>query len=338
MDRRPSCPTTPDPCARRHGGRDRRPRRAQPEGPRGVRDGGDGGDRRGRRAAHAGGCSPASAPAGCRPTLATASGPAQHRPGRRRLVPARAGVVGRRRDHRQVGLGGLVGGGRPGLDRRRPSRHPHLRRRPPPAAVPQPDRRRRPRRGAPGGVVPRRTPPAHAAGLVEPQGIVAAAEAGWWRMAAVVPAVARLRVDLRLVPGQSPLDAWRELDAALDELRDGDDPIDVRTGAGAGDPRQPHRPRALDLPRRRSARGRRSPAPATSRSRATSGATDANILRNRGIPTVRIGLPKAADDGGRARLRRRDEHGRRRRPRAAHPPPRDDRRRRRHGDRGRSWP
>ena len=30
---------------------------------------------------------------------------------------------------------------------------------------------------------------------------------------------------------------------------------------------------------------------------ATSGATDANILRNRGIPTVRIGLPKAVDDG-----------------------------------------
>ena len=69
----------------------------------------------------------------------------------------------------------------------------------------------------------------HASGLNEPQGIVAAAEAGWWRMAAVVPASARLRVDLRLVPGQSPLDAWRELDAAVDDLRHGADPIDVHT-------------------------------------------------------------------------------------------------------------
>jgi hypothetical protein len=32
--------------------------------------------------------------------------------------------------------------------------------------------------------------------------------------------------------------------------------------------------------------------------RRTSGATDANILRRRGIPTVRVGLPKSTDDGG----------------------------------------
>ena len=31
---------------------------------------------------------------------------------------------------------------------------------------------------------------------------------------------------------------------------------------------------------------------------ATSGATDANILRNRGIPTARVGMPKAIDDQG----------------------------------------
>jgi len=30
----------------------------------------------------------------------------------------------------------------------------------------------------------------------------------------------------------------------------------------------------------------------------TSGATDANILRNRGVPTARIGMPKAIDDQG----------------------------------------
>ncbi len=137
----------------------------------------------------------------------------------------------------------------------------------------------------------------HAAGLVEPQGVVAAARAGWWRMAAVVPALAKLRVDLRLAPGQSPLDAKRELDAALDELRFGDDPVVVDTEL------------ALAIPGSRTDPGHwiTSAAIAAFESvtgrqhqpiEATSGATDANILRNRGLPTVRVGLPKV-DDGGR---------------------------------------
>lgn len=136
----------------------------------------------------------------------------------------------------------------------------------------------------------------HAAGLVEPQGVVAAAEAGWWRMAAVVPAVAKLRVDLRLVPGQSPLDAWRELDAALDDLRRSDDPIDARTElalAIPGSRTDPEHWICTAAIRAWEAVAGTDHEPITG----TSGATDANILRNRGIPTVRIGLPKAIDDG-----------------------------------------
>jgi len=137
----------------------------------------------------------------------------------------------------------------------------------------------------------------HAAGLVEPQGVVAAARAGWWRMAAVVPALAKLRVDLRLAPGQSPLDAKRELDAALDELRDGDDPVDVDTElvlAIPGSHTDPgHWIATSAIAAWESVTGRQHQ-PIT----ATSGATDANILRNRGLPTVRIGLPKV-DDGRR---------------------------------------
>ena len=86
----------------------------------------------------------------------------------------------------------------------------------------------------------------HACGLDEPQGIVAAAEAGWWRMAAVVPASARLRVDLRLVPGQSPLDAWRELDAALDDAASRRRPDRRAHPPRRRRPRQPHPARALD--------------------------------------------------------------------------------------------
>lgn len=136
----------------------------------------------------------------------------------------------------------------------------------------------------------------HTAGLVEPQGIVAAAEAGWWRMAAVVPAVARLRVDMRLVPGQSPLDALRELDAALDELRHGDDAIDIRAELAVSIPGSRTDPEHW-IARSAIAAWESVTGEPHDPITGTSGATDANILRNRGIPTVRIGLPKV-DDGG----------------------------------------
>ena len=137
----------------------------------------------------------------------------------------------------------------------------------------------------------------HAGGLVEPQGVVAAAEAGWWRMAAVVPAAARLRVDLRLVPGQSPLDALRELDSSLDELRDGDDVIEVETQLAVAIPGSRTPPEhwicRAAIEAWEAVAGRQHE-PITG----TSGATDANILRNRGLPTVRVGLPKASDPAG----------------------------------------
>ncbi|MDY7106984.1 MAG: M20/M25/M40 family metallo-hydrolase [Actinomycetota bacterium] len=136
----------------------------------------------------------------------------------------------------------------------------------------------------------------HSSGLVEPQGIVAAVEAGWWRMAAVVPAAARLRVDLRLAPDQSPLDARRELVAALDELRAADPGLDLDVELAVAIPGSRTDPghwicrTAIDA---WEAVAGRPHEPIT----ATSGATDANILRNRGIPTVRVGLPKVHVEG-----------------------------------------
>jgi acetylornithine deacetylase/succinyl-diaminopimelate desuccinylase-like protein len=136
----------------------------------------------------------------------------------------------------------------------------------------------------------------HRTELCEPQGIVAAMEAGWWRMAAVTPAQARFRVDLRLAPGQSPLDAKRELEAAVAACAAEVPGLDATVEL------------ALAIPGSRTDPGhwvcRRAIAaweavagrphePIT----ATSGATDANILRNRGIPTVRVGLPKVRRHG-----------------------------------------
>lgn len=129
-----------------------------------------------------------------------------------------------------------------------------------------------------------------------PQGVVSAVDAGWWRMAAVVPAEARVRVDLRIAPDQSPLDAKRELDRELDRLR-GDDPgLDVSVELVLGIPATTTDPEhwmcraAVDAWEHVAGRPHE---PIME----TSGATDANILRNRGIPTVRIGLPKVEAGG-----------------------------------------
>jgi len=138
--------------------------------------------------------------------------------------------------------------------------------------------------------------PAHATDSLAPQGIVGAARAGWWRMPALVPAAAQLRCDLRLVPGHAPLDAWRELDAALDELRNGDDPIEVTTKLAVGIPGS-STPRDHWVTQAAVAAWEQVAGRPHEFASATSGATDANILRNRGLPTVRIGLPKVQRDG-----------------------------------------
>jgi acetylornithine deacetylase/succinyl-diaminopimelate desuccinylase-like protein len=132
----------------------------------------------------------------------------------------------------------------------------------------------------------------HTAGTVAPQGVVAAVSGGWMRMAAVTPAACLLRCDLRLAPGFSPMAAKREFGAALTR-------IGVRLGVDLSfdmvlaipgtctDPDSPVVRAAVAA--WEEASGRRHEQPA-----GNSGATDANILRGRGIPTVRIGMPKVS--------------------------------------------
>jgi acetylornithine deacetylase/succinyl-diaminopimelate desuccinylase-like protein len=129
-------------------------------------------------------------------------------------------------------------------------------------------------------------------GSLEPQAMVASLHSGWARTAAFLPAVASLRVDQRLLPDTSPLDAHRVLLAELRTL------VDVDLSAEL----------VLAIPGSRTpidhwicTAGRRAWEAIEQRSHVEptgqSGATDANILRNRGIPTMRIGLPKVLVDG-----------------------------------------
>lgn len=126
----------------------------------------------------------------------------------------------------------------------------------------------------------------HTDGLVAPQGVVGHVEGGWERMPAFTPAECRLLVDLRLSPRTSPPDAHRELAAVVAEAGvdaevemvlaipgastdPGHDVVRRTVAAWEAEAGEPH----VDVP-------------------ALSGATDANILRGRGVPTARVGMPK----------------------------------------------
>jgi acetylornithine deacetylase/succinyl-diaminopimelate desuccinylase-like protein len=134
---------------------------------------------------------------------------------------------------------------------------------------------------------------AHTDGLVAPQGIVASIEGGWRRTAAFTPAECRLRVDLRLSPRTSPMQAKREFGAALAEIQAGLAGTELsfeQVLAIPGSSTDPGAWICRSAIRAWEAIEQRDHEPAAG----TSGATDANILRNRGIPTVRIGMPKVS--------------------------------------------
>ncbi|WP_329549831.1 deacylase [Streptomyces sp. NBC_01356] len=134
----------------------------------------------------------------------------------------------------------------------------------------------------------------HTIGTVAPQGIVSSVRGGWPRMAAVTPAACTLMVDLRIGPDTTPMRAKREFTAALDAIRDKLPGLDVTAEMVLAIPGTRTAP---DNWITRSAmaaweafEGREHEA-----IRGNSGATDANILRGRGIPTVRVGMPKVSE-------------------------------------------
>lgn len=134
----------------------------------------------------------------------------------------------------------------------------------------------------------------HTSGLVSPQGIVAAVRGGWPRMAAVTPAACTLLVDLRLSPRTTPMEARREFAAELEKIRAELGDAEVTWEMVLAIPGTHTDPDTWVC---RSAvagweafEGREHEV-----IRGTSGATDANILRNRGVPTVRIGMPKVTE-------------------------------------------
>ncbi|MBM9464199.1 M20/M25/M40 family metallo-hydrolase [Aeromicrobium sp. YIM 150415] len=135
----------------------------------------------------------------------------------------------------------------------------------------------------------------HTRGLVAPQGNIGAIRSGWMHMPAVSASQARFMVDLRTSPGVTPAEVAREFGQAVDGIRRRHEGLEVSweivlaipgTSTSVDDPvvqaaisaweAEDGRPHQTIV--------------------ANSGATDANILRGRGIPTARIGMDRIGAD------------------------------------------
>jgi acetylornithine deacetylase/succinyl-diaminopimelate desuccinylase-like protein len=134
------------------------------------------------------------------------------------------------------------------------------------------------------------------AGTLEPQAMVSSLVGGWDRMPAFLPASARLRCDIRVLPGETAAVGLARVGRVLEQLRAKDPDLDARAEITL-DIAGSHT--AIDHWICDSARkaweltdGRPHESPTRQ-----SGSTDANILRNAGVPTARIGLPKVHVNG-----------------------------------------
>lgn len=135
----------------------------------------------------------------------------------------------------------------------------------------------------------------HTDGLVAPQGIVAAVEGGWFRMAAVSPALCRFMIDLRASPRSTPADVRREFADALDTITAQHPDIELDWDMVLSIPGTRTSPDAPVVVAATAAWEEQSGCPHEPIV-ANSGATDANILRGRGLPTARIGMDRIGDD------------------------------------------
>ncbi|MFF3930178.1 M20/M25/M40 family metallo-hydrolase [Streptomyces hirsutus] len=135
----------------------------------------------------------------------------------------------------------------------------------------------------------------HTDGLVAPQGIVSSVEGGWPRMAAVTPALCRIMVDLRTNPRSTPADVRREFAAAVDAITAAHPEIELDWDMVLSIPGT-HTPEDAPVVAAAKAAWEESVGRPHEPITGTSGATDANILRSRGLPTARIGMDRIGPD------------------------------------------
>jgi len=135
----------------------------------------------------------------------------------------------------------------------------------------------------------------HATDLCRPQGHIAHMESGWKRMPAFTPEAARFLIDLRFTPQQNADDVEAECVTAIEgfaaKLGLNITTKRIQTIDGSHtDPSDPIIKTTTEVWEHLNDRPHES-------FKVMSGATDANILRQNGIPTARIGLAKAKIPG-----------------------------------------
>jgi acetylornithine deacetylase/succinyl-diaminopimelate desuccinylase-like protein len=125
---------------------------------------------------------------------------------------------------------------------------------------------------------------------MRPQGIVSSISGGSERLAASTAALVRLRLDLRITTAQTPAGVTREVRTEVERLGEklGAELRVEQVAAVPASHTSPDEPivRAAVAAWEAVAGERHVPI------MANSGATDANILRMRGVPTARVGMPK----------------------------------------------
>ena len=137
-------------------------------------------------------------------------------------------------------------------------------------------------------------PARHRTNTAAPQGIIGSIAGGWERMLAVTPAVCRIRLDLRIAPGTTPMNVKRELAAYVAQLGTELD-VNLTTEMVLAIPGT-HTPPDSPIVRTAIEAWENTHGTPHVAVPDNSGATDANILRARGIPTVRVGMPKVVSD------------------------------------------
>jgi acetylornithine deacetylase/succinyl-diaminopimelate desuccinylase-like protein len=139
----------------------------------------------------------------------------------------------------------------------------------------------------------------NSSGLVAPQGQVGSIEGGWQRTASLSPAACDIYVDLRISPRTPPMDAKRQFGEAIAAIQERHPEIEISWDMilaipGTSTPNDTWIVQSCARAWESVEQRVYEPPPGL-----TSGATDANILRHRGIPTARIGMPKLSSPDGR---------------------------------------
>lgn len=131
----------------------------------------------------------------------------------------------------------------------------------------------------------------HTSGLVAPQGSIGAIQAGWTYKPSFVPSACDLYVDMRIGPRQDPAHLNHEFGQALARIGTDNPGLELDYDmilSIPGTHTDPNSWVVQSLMRAWETQEGQAHKPILN----TSGATDAAILRGRGIPTARLGLPR----------------------------------------------